>query len=272
MVTFFSSVEQRVSSKCIVNSYNILEHDLQGNSFSQLQGLCFMLINDTGCSELGYDVLYRMREELQPYVQSVDTNHDQQMEVQYLQYNVSVLGQEISEDGLSVSFRVDEFYKGQSTHGGSSIAAFVTDTMPPTEGGVRDRTTIQETRYIQPCAVKDYLNGSYGVQCSLSAECLFVNFTLMYLNYSAFTDMNMGFNEAKRFLIYNATFCGSKKNQSVAPSHERHGENRRAGPYWSRNGNLWRLHTCNNPVPTVSGEDLRKCLSSYNNVFMAGKN
>ena len=71
---------------------------------------------------------------------------------------------------------------------------------------------------ILACPVEDYLNGTYEVYCALPGQCtcMFVNLSLMFLNFSAYMDANLGFNEPLRMPIYNNIILFGKRKRFQA--------------------------------------------------------
>ena len=143
---------------------------------------------------------------------------------------------------------------------------------------------------ILPCPVDNYLNGTYEVYCTLPGQCMFVNFSLMFLNFSAYMDANLGFNEALRMPIYHNFFC-LEKERDFKVSNLKTGvglkellehqlqrlqrQQQRHQPYWSKvsssNHTKWMLKKCGMPVLRIERKNLEKCLSLYQTVFFAGE-
>ena len=239
-----------------------------------------------------------MKIELQPYVESV--NPESLIDHDLLDYQVSVKKHVFAQNLLRINFKIEEFYRGRLTQGGSSIAAFVTDaTLPLTNKSKAEsgnESTVHESMslagmnktMILACPVEDYLNGTYEVYCALSAQCMFINFSLMFLNFSAYMDANLGFNEPLRISIYNNIFCMEKetdfkasnlstdldsgKLQQQQRQQQRHQHHL---AYWrkvsSSDRTEWILKKCGIPVPRIEKVKLEKCLSHYQTVFFAGE-
>ena len=68
-------------------------------------------------------------------------------------------------------------------------------------------SNVPQTTMVLTCPVQDHFNGTYSIRCMLPALCVFVNFTLMFVDFSAYTDANLGFNEPLRLPIYQQRFC-----------------------------------------------------------------
>ena len=268
------------------------------NSLRQLKSLCFRLTKETACSNLSLNLLKRMKTELQPYVESV--NPESQIDHDLLEYKVFVkkLKNGFSQNGLRINFKIEEFYRGRLTHGGSSIAAFVTDDNLPlltNKSKTESESPMHESLSVAgmnktmtlACPVEDYLNGTYVVYCGLPGQCMFVNISLMFLNLSAYMDANLGFNEPLRIPIYNNIFCveretdfkasnpstavdSGKLQQQQQRQQQRH---QHQLAYWSKvsssNRTEWILKKCGMPVPHIKRANLEKCLSRYQTVFFA---
>ena len=195
------------------------------NSLRQLNSLCFRLTKEAACSNLSLNVLKRMKIELQPYVESV--NPESQIDFDLLEYKVFVRKQTAgsSQNLFRINFQIEEFYHGRLSQGGSSFAAFVSDINLSLTNNSRfkfgNKSTAAEIvsmagmnkTIILTCPVEDYLNGTYEVYCTLPGQCMFVNFSLMFLNFSAYMDANLGFNEPLRIPIYNNFFCLGKRKR-----------------------------------------------------------
>ena len=270
------------------------------NALRQLKSLCFKLTKEAACSNLSLNVLKRMKIDLQPYVETV--NPERQIDHDLLEYNVFLWKQTdgFSQNLFRMNFKIEEFYHGRLSQGGSSIAAFVSDTnLQFTKNSITEfgnKSTAQESvsmvgmnkTIILACPVEDYLNGIYEVYCALPNQCMFVNFSLMFLNFSAYMDANLGFNEPLRMPIYNI-FCLEKQKdfkvsnpKTVEGSKEllehqleRQQHHQHELPYWSKvspsNHTKWMLKKCGMPVPRIKRKDLEKCLSHYQTVFFAGE-
>ena len=273
------------------------------NSLRQLKSLCFRLTKEAACSNLSLNVLKRMKIELQPYVESV--NPKRQIDYDLLEYKVFVRKQTdgFSQNLFRINFKIEEFYHRRLSQGGSSFAAFVSDINVSLTNNSRfkfgNKSKAAEIvsmagmnkTIILTCPVEDYLNGTYEVYCALPSQCMFVNFSLMFLNFSAYMDANLGFNEPLRMPIYKNIFC-LEKERDFKLSYPKTGvgsdkslehklqrlqqQQQRHQPYWSKvsfskNDTKWMLNKCGMPVPRIKRKDLEKCLSLYQTVFFAGE-
>ena len=257
------------------------------NSLRQLKSLCFRLTKEAACSNLSLNVLKRMKIELQPYVESV--NPERQIDHDLLECNVFLWKQTdgFSQNLFRINFKIEEFYYGRLSQGGSSFAAFVSDINLSLTNNSRFKFGNKRTEeilsmagmnktIILACPVEDYLNGTYEVYCTLPGQCMFVNFSLMFLNFSAYMDANLGFNEPLRIPICKNFFCLEKErdfkvsnpNTGVGSKEllehqlERQQHHQHELPYWSKvsssNHTKWMLKKCGMPIPRIKRKNLEK--------------
>ena len=98
-----------------------------------------------------------------------------------------------------LTVRIDEYYMGKPTHGGSSFVAILNGS------------------HLSFCGYMDHFNGSYTVTCQLKAECNNFSIVLNHVNFTQYAGVTKRLDR----LLYHTDICKmNQHNQQISKTSE----------------------------------------------------